>query len=164
MSIDLKPPESVREMKHLDRNAFARKIVIPGLKVDAKHCSVLLKQLNKCLLNQPKLRNIVADSGGDLKKKIVLLNTEVSLNEKQEELLKGCNCERVRYELSLGYDYWSSDQILRAVLPVDIGEVTTAFESVGHIAHMNLRGCHLSYKSLIGELFIQEHYEIYYSI
>ncbi|XP_028396304.1 tRNA (guanine(37)-N1)-methyltransferase-like [Dendronephthya gigantea] len=156
MPLDLRPPESVREMKQLDHSAFQRKIGVPGLKVDAKHCSVLLKQLNKCLLNQPKLKNIVADPGGDLKKKIVLLNTEVLLNEEQEELLKSCNCERVRYELSLGYDYWSSDQILRAVLPVDIGEVTTAFESVGHIAHMNLRECQLSYKKLIGQVILDK--------
>lgn len=153
MSLELSPLECVRGMKELDRNGFERKVVVPGLKIDAKHCSILLKQLNKCLLNQPKLRNIVPDTEDNSKKKIVLLNPKVLLTEGDEELLKKCNCERVQYELSVGYEYWNSDQVLRAVLPEDIGEVTTAFESVGHIAHMNLRGCQLSYKQLIGKSF-----------
>ncbi len=152
MSLELSPPECVRDMKELDRNAFERKIDVPGLKIGAKHCSVILKQFNKCLLNQPKLRNIVPDTEGNSKKKIVLLNPGFVLTEGQEELLKNFNCERVNYELSLGYEYWTSEQVLRAVLPQDIGEITTAFESVGHIAHMNLRECQLNYKQLIGKL------------
>ena len=150
MSFDLRPPESVRGMKTLDRTAFKTKIFVPAVKIDTQHCNVLLKQLGKCLLNQPKLKNIVPDTGGNLKKKIVLLNPNVVLNEQQEELLKSCDNERVNYEVGLGYDYWSCDQVLKAVLPQDISEVTTAFESVGHIAHMNLRECQLSYKQLIG--------------
>ena len=152
MSLDLSPPECVRGMKILDRSAFERKIIVPGLKIDAKHCSVLLKQLNKCLLNQPKLKNVVLDTAANSTKKIVLLNPKVLLTEGEEELLKNCCCEKVKYEVKLSYEYWSSDQILRAVLPKEIGEVTTAFESVGHIAHMNLRENQLSYKQLIGKL------------
>ena len=151
MSLELSPPECVRGMKELDRDVFERKLVIPGLKIDAKHCSVVLKQLNKCLLNQPKLRNIVPDAEGNSKKRIVLLNPNVVLTEEQEQLLQKLNYERVNYTLSLGYEYWTSDQVLRAVLPEDIGEVTTAFESVGHIAHMNLRESQLKYKQLIGK-------------
>ena len=151
MSLELSPPECVRGMKELDRDVFERKLVIPGLKIDAKHCSVVLKQLNKCLLNQPKLRNIVPDAEGNSKKRIVLLNPNDVLTEEQQKLLEKFSCERVNYTLSLGYEYWTSDQILRAVLPEDIGEVTTAFESVGHIAHMNLRENQLKYKQLIGK-------------
>ena len=158
MSLEFSPPECVRGMKELDRDAFKRKIVIPGLKIDAKHCSVLLKQLNKCLLNQAKVRNIVPDTEGDSKKRIVLLNPDVVFTEGQEKLLENLSYDRVDYELSLGYEYWTSDQILRAVLPEDIGEVTTAFESVGHIAHMNLRESQMKYKKLIGML-LTEHLE-----
>jgi tRNA (guanine37-N1)-methyltransferase len=97
------------------------------------------------------LRNIVPDAEGNSKKRIALLNPNVVLTEEQEKLLEKFSCERVNYTLSLGYEYWTSDQILRAVLPEDIGEVTTAFESVGHIAHMNLRESQLKYKQLIGK-------------
>ena len=152
MSLDLSPPDCVRGMKILDRSAFERNIIVPGLKIDVKHCSVLLKQLNKCLLNQPKLKNVVPDTAANSTKKIVLLNPKVFLTEGEEKLLKKCICERVKYEVKLVYEYWSSDQVLRAVLPEEIGEVTTAFESVGHIAHMNLRANQLSYKQLIGKL------------
>lgn len=152
MSLELRPPECVRGMKILDRGAFEIKILVPGLKIEAKQCSVLLRQLNKCLLNQPKLKNIAADTSANSTKKIVLLNPNVSLTEAQEELVRKYSFERMNYEVKLGYEYWSSDQVLKAVLPQDIGEVTTAFESVGHIAHMNLRESQLSYKQLIGEL------------
>ena len=151
MSLELSPPECVRGMKELDRSAFETKIIVPGLKIDAKQCSIILKQLNHSLLNLPKLKNIVPDVESNSKRKIVLLNPNFSLTEEQDAFLKSCNCERVKYEQKLGYDYWNSDQVLRAVLPKDIGEITTAFESVGHIAHMNLRESQLSYKQLIGK-------------
>lgn len=150
MPLELNPPECVRGMMELDRSAFERKIVIPGLKIDSKHCSTLLKQLNKYLLNQPKLRNIVPDNEKNPKKKIALLNPNVVLNGKHQQFLKSLKCERVEYQLCLGYGYWNCDQVLRAVLPEDIGEVTTSFESIGHIAHMNLRESQLKYKKLIG--------------
>ena len=146
----LSPPECVREMKCLQRSKFSKTVCVPAIRVNGKHCSVLLKKLSKCLLNLPRLRNIVPDTKGDLKKKLVLLNSKVKLDAQQESLLKSCEAEEMVYQLTLDYNYWSGEQILRAVLPVDIAEVTTAFETIGHIAHMNLRDSQLDYKTLIG--------------
>ncbi len=36
------------------------------------------------------------------------------------------------YSLKLGYDHWTSDQILRSVLPDGV-DVPGAFETIGHI-------------------------------
>ena len=40
--------------------------------------------------------------------------------------------------------------VLRAILPAEVEQIPTGFETVGHIAHFNLRECHLPYKNLIG--------------
>ncbi|KAK3040289.1 hypothetical protein RJ639_028204 [Escallonia herrerae] len=50
--------------------------------------------------------------------------------------------ELVRCRLTLFYNYWQMDEILEALLPKDM-IIPSAFETVGHIAHLNLRDEHL---------------------
>jgi hypothetical protein len=52
----------------------------------------------------------------------------------------------------LDYSSWTAEQILKSVFPPSITEVTTAFEAIGHIAHMNLRDEQLPFKNLIGQV------------
>ena len=58
----------------------------------------------------------------------------------------------VDHEIKLGFEYWTAEQILRAALPPSIIEITSSFETIGHIAHMNLRDKQLPYKALIGQV------------
>ncbi|EOD18708.1 hypothetical protein EMIHUDRAFT_243552 [Emiliania huxleyi CCMP1516] len=63
--------------------------------------------------------------------------------------------EPVRHSVTIGCDgfsaeRFSAEQVLRRLLPEGM-EVPSAFEQVGHVAHMNLREEHLPYKALIGE-------------
>ena len=55
------------------------------------------------------------------------------------------------HTLTLDYHHYSPRAVLTAVLPADSTEVPTAFEVVGHIAHLNLRKEFLLYKALIGK-------------
>ena len=41
---------------------------------------------------------------------------------------------------------------LQEVVPKDVKEITHAFESIGHIAHLNLRDELLPYRHLIGQV------------
>lgn len=59
---------------------------------------------------------------------------------------------RTSHQLQLGYPNWGVVAVLQAVLPAGVQEVPSAFETVGHIAHLNLRVEHLEYKNLIGGL------------
>jgi len=59
--------------------------------------------------------------------------------------------EEITWTVMLGYAQYSKRVILRAILPSDVREVPVAFESVGHIAHYNLRNDQLPYKNIIGE-------------
>ena len=81
------------------------------------------------------------------------------------------------YTLRLGYDYWPADHVLRArhpgcrnvvarrlthapvplqtLLPASV-DVPTSFETVGHVAHLNLRDEALPYRHLIGRVLLEK--------
>lgn len=59
------------------------------------------------------------------------------------------------WKLSLTYDHYSIEQVLRAILPTAL-PVPTSFESVGHIAHINLRDDHAPWKHVIGEVMLDK--------
>ncbi|KAL5736169.1 hypothetical protein ACOSQ2_030957 [Xanthoceras sorbifolium] len=63
--------------------------------------------------------------------------------------------EFVRCRLILFYDYWQMNEILEALLPKGM-VVPSAFETVGHIAHLNLRDEHLPYKHLIAKVVLDK--------
>lgn len=99
------------------------------------------------------MRNIVSDST-ETTKKILLLYPQKSLNaleEQDREFVQSHGAEETTYELLLGYEHWTAEQVLRAVLPAEISEVPSSFETIGHIAHVNLRDSQLDYRKLIGK-------------
>ncbi|KNA25658.1 hypothetical protein SOVF_004600 [Spinacia oleracea] len=65
------------------------------------------------------------------------------------------SCELVRCNLTLLYDYWSNEEVLRALLPKDM-TIPSAFETVGHIAHLNLKDEYLPYKKVIAKVVLDK--------
>ncbi|GLT77239.1 hypothetical protein SLA2020_488440 [Shorea laevis] len=63
--------------------------------------------------------------------------------------------ELVRCRLTLFYDYWGMNEILEALLPNGL-VVPSTFETVGHIAHLNLRDEHLPYKKVIAKVVLDK--------
>lgn len=63
--------------------------------------------------------------------------------------------ELVRCKLTLFYDYWQMTEVLEALLPEGM-IIPSAFETVGHIAHLNLRDEHLPYKRLIAKVVLDK--------
>ena len=150
------PPKTVKGTKILNKEAFKTIVNLPALRIEAKKCSLFLKNLGKCLLNQPRMRNIVSDTGAK-DERILLLNPEKpleTLDQKHQEFAKSHGAEETTYDLILGYEHWTAEQVLRAVLPAEISEVPSSFETIGHIAHVNLRDSQLDYKKLIGKYFL----------
>lgn len=152
------PPTTVKGMKILNREEFKTVISLPALRIEAKKCSLFLKNLSHCLLNQPRMRNIVADSSGTTKK-ILLLHPQKplkALEEPDRKFAQTHGGEETTYELVLGYENWTAEQVLRAVLPADISEIPSSFETIGHIAHVNLRDSQLDYRKLIGQVLLDK--------
>jgi tRNA (guanine37-N1)-methyltransferase len=59
------------------------------------------------------------------------------------------------YNIQFQYHQFTASFILNQLLPKSIHPVPTAFEMVGHVAHLNLRNHHLSYRTLIGEVLLE---------
>ncbi|CAH9138882.1 unnamed protein product [Cuscuta epithymum] len=63
--------------------------------------------------------------------------------------------EIVNCKLTLFYPYWLMDEVLEAILPKGM-IVPSSFETVGHIAHLNLRDEHLPYKKHIAKVVLDK--------
>ena len=73
------------------------------------------------------------------------------LSQEDREWIAANNGEEVTRVITLDYQDYPKQAILRAILPTDLQELPSGYESVGHIAHYNLREEFLPYKSIIGE-------------
>lgn len=61
----------------------------------------------------------------------------------------------IEHDIHLAYDYFNAEQILHKMLPTGV-EVPGSFETVGHIAHLNLRDEVLEYKHQIGRVLLDK--------
>ncbi|XP_031473676.1 tRNA (guanine(37)-N1)-methyltransferase 1 [Nymphaea colorata] len=91
---------------------------------------------NKGVDELPQAVKMVLHKGGEHKKKVV-------------------SSELVKCKLTLFYDYWPANEVLEYLLPENV-ITPTSFETVGHIAHLNLRDEHLPYKKLIAEIILDK--------
>lgn len=152
-----RPPQEVRGMTSLDREAFTKTITVPALRVPTGVLNKVAKSLRKSAIQRPGLPRVVQDKEESSDYRLVLLDPHKvsspgSFSEAEAEALRsfGVADELQYYELQLNYHNLKSEEVLEAVLPQG-QDVTSGFSRVGHIAHMNLREHQLPYKNLIGE-------------
>ena len=72
-----------------------------------------------------------------------------------KDLLDDDKYELTEHELCLGYDNLTTTEIFKRYLP-DGSEIPSSFESIGHIAHLNLRDSALPFKYLIGQVILDK--------
>ena len=114
-------------------------------------------------MNFQKQQSIIPapESVKDFKsKRLVLLDPSISEeiipeNTAIQEFIKQTKAEIMIHKLKLDYDFWTSEQILRAVLPKDL-DVPVSYTLVGHIAHFNLKPEYEPYKQLIGQVLLDK--------
>ena len=75
------------------------------------------------------------------------------LSAEESEWVASNGGEMTNYLINLEYHNWSMHHLLKAVLPEDTEEIPSRFETIGHIAHLNLPSALAKYKYLIGRLF-----------
>ena len=68
--------------------------------------------------------------------------------------MKPEKAELQEHAVNIDYDSYNLDEALRIVLPADIPEIPSAFETIGHIARLNLKAWHLPYKHIIGQMML----------
>ncbi|KAJ3284231.1 tRNA(m(1)G37)methyltransferase [Borealophlyctis nickersoniae] len=154
------PPPN-KGMIVLNKDAFKQTLELVALRVDAAKSGPAMSALKGgTLLGVPRLRAIV-DDPTDPARRLILLNPTVQdtdiekLPRNAQEFARTHGAEVMRYRLELNYDYWNSDQVLRSILP-DTLEAPSSFETIGHIAHLNLRDEYQPYKKIIGEVLVDK--------
>lgn len=163
----MNPPAIVKGLTSLNRDLYRQVLSVPAARVLANKVGQLRSVLDRNLvLTLPRIKTVVPDST-DPQKRLLLLNPDLLTLSKaleykgtdagidpKEHFLK-FEAEGCVHELVLDYDYWNSDEILGATLP-DGMDVPSSFETIGHIAHLNLRPEHEPFKHLIGTVILDK--------
>ncbi|KAG0229354.1 tRNA(m(1)G37)methyltransferase [Actinomortierella wolfii] len=153
------PPVIQRGLKTLDRALFNKTIDCMAIRIPAAKVMECRKAIGRDLLQEAKIRNVVDSDDGAKDKRLVLLNLNIDnedltgASDSTKEYIKEHGFGVVKTHFQVGYDYWTADEVLKALLPEDVlDEVPSGFTIVGHIAHMNLRDEYLPWKHLIGQV------------
>lgn len=85
------------------------------------------------------------------------LNSSEDLPEEARELLLSLDVELdgPKYPIELSHTNWTVTYILQQILPKEAHPPPTAFEQIGHVAHLNLRERHVPYAELIGQVLVE---------
>lgn len=163
------PPEST----------FDITVTYPALVIPARRIPEIRKELAHVLLERAKLKIIYPLKDNDpvppgtedrkLFRKMLLVDREdvfedplvrkfldppaIAGNPKVSSA-DASACFQATHQVKLSYADWTVEQILRRLLPV--AEVPSAFEIIGHLAHINLRDELLPFKHLVGKAILDK--------
>ncbi|CAN6454030.1 unnamed protein product [Victoria cruziana] len=140
-----------------DESKFDVKLQLFALRIPREHCNNVGRALKGYLLEKDRIKPITQDPTCE-KSRLMILSEKIQDSEllqipeeKLDALRKICKFEVIPYSLTLGYSYWGADQILKQILPPGI-EVPSSFETIGHIAHLNIPGELLPFKEIIAKV------------
>jgi len=99
---------------------------------------------------------------GDPSMRLLLLQLGVETSalpaDVQEMVLSGA-VQVTEHELRLGYEHFNAEEALQRLLPEGV-EVPRSFETIGHVAHFNLRDEQLPYRFQIGRVILDKNASI----
>lgn len=152
-------PNNVQGMKKLNTGEFDTSVEFPAIRCISKLCGEVQKVFKNVLFNRPHFRKILPCPTSKTTHRLVLLHPSVNkveqLSTEQSLFMKEKNCELIIHQMKLTYTDFSFDEILRKIFPEDTKDIVTSFETVGHIAHFNLKPAMLEYKNIIGRCYFQ---------
>ncbi|KAG9143724.1 hypothetical protein Leryth_018878 [Lithospermum erythrorhizon] len=147
----------------LDEKKFDVELKLWAIIIPCHHCKIATKMLNGYLLDRPRIKPVVEDPT-DNKKRYLILSEKVQSedlsgipDQKLAELRGLCEIEVQPYSLTLGYSYWGADHILKQILPRGL-EIPSSFETIGHVAHLNITDDLLPYKNVIAKVIYDKNY------
>ena len=157
-------------------SVFELSLKHPALIVPARRTAELRNKLTHVMLHRHKTKSVyplsdadpippvaaAATCGNDSIpanakfRKLVLVNRPNIFQDDDviQALIDSNECCKADHEISVSYSDWTVDEVLRKLLPVE--EVPSAFEIIGHLAHVNLREELLPFKYLIGKVLLDK--------
>lgn len=131
-----------------------------GVRCAATVCSTLARHpdVHEHVFRSKKSKHICADPQGDPTMRVLQLGAaENDIPEALADAVRAVDGVIIPHPVVFDWDYWSVDQVLRALLPEALEEgAPSAFSMVGHIAHVNLREEYLAYRYLIGQVILEK--------
>lgn len=148
------------------RSTFDISVTYPALVIPSHRIPEIRKRLSTLLLKRAKTKVVyelndqeTTPANGERRnfRKIVLTDQKdifedplvhSLFQESQDQF------ERSSQVITASYEDWTVEQVLKRLLPVK--EVPTAFEAVGHLAHLNLRDDVLPFKHIVGKAILDK--------
>lgn len=147
----------------LDESKFDVHLKLWALRIPRELCKVATRTLNGYLLDKPRIKPITEDPTCESNRYMIfserVQDSDLSIipDEILNELKGLCKIEVVPYSLTLGYSYWGADHILKQILPPGV-EVPSSFETIGHVAHLNIHDELIPYKDVIAKVIYDKNY------
>ncbi|KAG2435958.1 hypothetical protein HXX76_007152 [Chlamydomonas incerta] len=143
----------------LDREAFKEVLNLLALRVPARQCADMMKAFRGFTLDRPRLKCIVNDGDPPRKdSKLLLLEEGITLESLTPELRGRVETDKLEvhpHQVTLDYSMLSADAVLKKLLPEGV-DAPSSFETIGHIAHLNLRDEQLPYRHLIAQVLLDK--------
>nr|XP_011470366.1 PREDICTED: tRNA (guanine(37)-N1)-methyltransferase 2 [Fragaria vesca subsp. vesca]XP_011470679.1 PREDICTED: tRNA (guanine(37)-N1)-methyltransferase 2 [Fragaria vesca subsp. vesca] len=147
----------------LDESKFDVHLKLWALRIPRELCKVATRVLNGYLLDKPRVKPITEDPTSERNRYMILSekvqDSDLSVIPEKvlSELKDLCEIDVVPYSLTLGYSYWGADHILKQILPPGV-EVPSSFETIGHVAHLNIHDELIPYKDVIAKVIYDKNY------
>lgn len=136
-----------------DLSTFNRQERRPALDIPVKRTADVRKQLKQVLWKRPKRKNVYNHQTDPSRRILILEDDSAFANERIQKLLQE-DCQRTSFEITFTYEDFTADEVLEKILPVD--EIPSSFETVGKLAHVNLRDTQLPFKYWIGKVLLDK--------
>ncbi|KAM9963529.1 hypothetical protein ACTFIW_006760 [Dictyostelium discoideum] len=148
-------------MNVLNKEVFNQTKKVLGLIVSNKLVNGFSKQFKSYMFQSPKFKPIVSTDTDD-KKMIYLCDTlkkETDIPDQLKTFIKENDIKVIEKDISLNYNNFSYEQVLKTLLPKDVG-IPFSFERIGHIIHVNLKDEQLPFKYIIGQAILDKNIQV----
>ncbi|EKX38719.1 hypothetical protein GUITHDRAFT_165171 [Guillardia theta CCMP2712] len=142
----------------LNISSFSKEIVVPAIRLDARHCSLVHTELRKYLFNLPKLKDRIllvskhVEDDGSMQ--AMFRNTSNDHAYGMDDMHDDVKRFSEKYDASIvmiTHQNLGADEMMRELLPENV-TIPTGFQQIGHIAHLNLKDEHQPFKHLIAQV------------
>jgi len=154
------PPADNAEV--LDRTKMEERFQVKALEVPARRTGEFMKKLSQHLLNLPRHKNVEPVPGSSNSKLILMSRTLKDLSELPpaehkwlQEQIEQAGVKVTSFDLCLGYDHFTAEEILRKILPKGM-DIPSSYEQAGHVCHLNLRDSQLPFRYIIGQVILDK--------
>ena len=142
----------------IDRSAIGRELSVVRVSIPNSRCSTLVQDVRPHLLRLRGVQPVRPCSLDPSRRREVLLSNKLDMEALPPELERAVSQAEGLLgtcTVRLSYDDMSMREVLRELLPNGV-VVPSAYESVGHVVHVNLHSEQLPHRFVIGQVLLDK--------